>query len=692
LRAGELSTVAGTAFVVSDALGNITPGESHGVFAADTRYVSQLELQIETAEVILLRSGTLARGCSEVYATNSGKRRLSPHSLEIYRRRELTDSLTETIELTNRGDETLKVPFRVAFDADFADIFEVRSGSDHRRRRGTAKWVDGNLVFLDRRPGSERRATLQFDPPPDSISSRSINYVVTVHPGEAYRITITVEWFVPHPETTNPVPISLRDDQGSVVAWLEQVPVLESSDSELSVAYTQAVQDIATLELALDTGHHIPAAGLPWYLAIFGRDSIITSIQCLLLGRRQALGTLRTLAAYQSNEMNDFRDAEPGKIAHEIRFGELSVSETIPHARYYGTVDATPLWIILLDLTLAWDSAPSLIEELLPHAEAAMSWIDNFGDLDGDGFVEYQRRSSHGLLNQGWKDSWDSVRFAGRELAEGPIALVEVQGYVYAAKQSMANIYERIGQDRRAGDLRAQASQLKERIHDAFWMPDEEYYAMALDGQKRQVTSITSNPGHLLWSGAIDPPYAERIARRLLAPDMFSGWGIRTMSEEMGAYNPFSYHNGSIWPHDNSLIVAGLSRYGFEESAMTVINAMIDASTFFEHSRLPELFCGFARDRTPFPIDYPVACSPQAWASGSIILMLQTMAGISTADSRLQVNPLNHKRELVLRGVWFDNAVKVIDCDPCHSVAAETQILENEDDTVHIEHQQPSRD
>jgi glycogen debranching enzyme len=672
VHAGELATVAGNVFVVSDALGNLIPGEAQGLFAADTRYLSRLEVRIEGADIVLLRSGSPGRGRSEVYATNSGKQQLPPHSLEVYRRRELADDLNETIELTNRGETILEIPISIFCDADFADIFEVRGGSDLQSNQGTVAWENGAMTLRDRQSESERRTTIQFTPPPESESDGCARYALTLRPRETWGITINVKWSIPYPETNYPAPISLsHDEDGPVANWLAQAPALETDDSALLASYAQAVNDIAALEIALNSGHQIPAAGLPWYLAIFGRDSIITSLQCLLTGRRQAFGTLRTLAAYQSSELNDFRDAAPGKIAHEIRFGELAVSNTIPHARYYGTADATPLWIVLLDSTLAWNSTPALIDELLPHAEAAISWIDTYGDVDGDGFVEYERRSSHGLLNQGWKDSWDSVRFAGGEYATGPIALVEVQGYVYAAKTAMASMYERIGQDDRAGQLRAQASQLKQRIHEAFWMPGEDYYAMALDGQKRQVTSITSNPGHLLWCGAIDPPYDKHVAQRLLAPDMFSGWGIRTMSTEMNAYNPFSYHNGSVWPHDNSLIVAGLARFGFGDSAMSVINAMLDASRFFDHNRLPELFCGYARDRTPFPIDYPVACSPQAWASGSIILMLQTMAGISIADGRLRMEPLNHGRKLVLKGVRVGSSAYLLDCDPDYPLISE---------------------
>jgi glycogen debranching enzyme len=665
VRADELSTIAGNVFVVTDSFGNIVRGEARGLFAADTRYLSHYELRIESADVVLLRSGSPERGISEVYATNSGRGKLPPHSLEIHRRRELKDDFYERVDLTNRGEVPLTIPLSISCDTDFADIFEVRTGPDHDSKRRLTKYDDSTVIFQDRRRQKERQAWVIFQPAPDILSRGHARYMVTLVPGETWSLEIRIRWRVPNPETVLPVPVARQLDEDALVSdWLAHVPVLETDDPNLLLAYRQAVEDLATLEIALDSGHPIPAAGLPWYLAIFGRDSIITSLQCLITGRRQAFGTLRTLAAYQSEEDSDFRDAEPGKIAHEIRFGELAVSEAIPHARYYGTVDATALWLILLHAVTEWTADPDIVTELLPHAEKALGWIDHYGDLDGDGLIEYQRRSEYGLQNQGWKDSWDSIRFADGRLAEGPIALVEVQGYVYAAKQAMAHLYDLVGRNQDADRRRSEADKLKASIHEAFWMADQGYYALALDGSKRHVTSITSNPGHLLWCGALDPPYAQMVAEQLLSPEMFSGWGVRTMASNMKAYNPFSYHNGSVWPHDNSLIVAGLARYGINESACRLTNAMLDAATYFDENRLPELFCGYSRERTPFPVDYPVACTPQAWASGSVVLMLQTMAGITAESDGLRINPLPHGRRLRLNGVRFRGQRFALRCEP----------------------------
>jgi glycogen debranching enzyme len=665
MRADELATVAGNVFVVSDPFGNIIRGEAQGLFAADTRYLSHYEARIEAADLVLLRSGPAGPARTDIFATNSGRRRLPPHALELYRRRELSDEFLESIALTNRGEVRLEFLLEIVCDTDFSDIFEVRAGPEPVSDRRLARWDGSVLTLRDRRRPRDRQTHIRFSRPPDNLRRRRAGFAVAIEPGETWRLDVRVRWMVPDPESTRPVPIPRTPhEDGPVSEWLARVPELETDDIELLTAYRQAVHDIAALEIALDSGHPIPAAGLPWYLAIFGRDSIITSLQCLLTGRRQAYGTLRTLAAYQSREDSAFRDAEPGKIAHEIRFGELAVSGAIPHARYYGTVDATPLWLILLHAADTWGSDSGVIDELLPHAESALSWIDQYGDLDGDGLIEYQRRSEHGLENQGWKDSWDGVRFAGGQPAKGPIALVEVQGYVYAARRALAAIYDRVGRHDAAERLREQAEELKRLVHEAFWMPAEGFYAIALDGQKRQVDSITSNPGHLLWCGLPEPDAAARVAERLLSREMCSGWGIRTMATDMTAYNPFSYHNGSVWPHDNSLIIAGLARYGLGDAATRLINAMLDAAACFELNRLPELFCGYARDQTPFPVDYPVACSPQAWASGSVILMLQTMAGISARGEELVAKPLPHGRELRLSGVRFKGQHFDVDGSP----------------------------
>jgi len=401
------------------------------------------------------------------------------------------------------------------------------------------------------------------------------------------------------------------------------------TDNELfNELLNRSLRDLRALYTHTDDGA-VLAAGIPWYVTVFGRDALIASHQLLMVNTRPARDALELLAAKQGTVVDDWRDEEPGKILHEIRQGELARAGIIPHTPYYGSVDSTPWFLILYAQHFRWTGDLAFAEKLLPAAEAAIEWIDRYGDLDGDGFVEYAARSSRGMRNQGWKDSHDSVVHADGRLAEPPIALAEVQAYVYLAKERMADIYRALGRPEDARRLEDGAAELKRRFNEAFWMEDEKFFAEALDGDKRQVRSITSNPGHALYCGIVDDDKAQALAKRLLSPDMFSGWGIRTMSKAAAAYNPMSYHNGSVWPHDNALIAAGLKRYKFARSTNRVATALFDAAVQADYLRLPELFCGFTRRTPNRPVSYPIACSPQAWAAGSPYLMLQAMLGIS---------------------------------------------------------------
>lgn len=641
----NLMTVAGSTFVVSNAMGDIEPTEQHGVFAADTRFLSGLRLRLGDLHLTLLRSGPAGFAQSQIYLTNRASEGLAAQDLEVIRQRRLRRTgLTETIECTNHGSSDAVFPLQLWVDTDFADIFEVRSVETRTRRRHTRiKTESDSITFFDTVRANQRLTRVSFSNVPETIESGHATFSLTLKPRQQWALVVDVEWTVPIPESTRPVPVAKDIGNESALEWIESVPVLITDDDMLARAYERSVRDLAALEIALNSGYPIPAAGLPWYLAIFGRDSVITSLQTMLLNQRHALGTLRTLASYQAQEDNAFRDAEPGKMAHEIRFGELAISETLPHSRYYGSVDSTPLWLMLFSEYQNWVEDSLLLDELLPAAERALEWIDRHGDLDGDGFIEYARRSSSGLVNQGWKDSWDSVRFSDGRIAEPPIALVEAQGYVYSARLGMAAIYDRIGCAEKAAEQRAKAEYLKEAVQAAFWMPDQGYFAMALDGRKRQVDSITSNPGHLLWSGLPDDGMAQQIVERIMAPDMFSGWGIRTMSSEMYGYNPISYHNGTVWPHDNSLIIAGMQRYGHSDQARQAADGLLDAAQVFTLQRLPELFCGFERRQTPFPVDYPVACSPQAWAAGTIVQLIQICLGLSTTSEDLSAQPISDR-------------------------------------------------
>ncbi len=655
-----LTAVAGNKFVVSDDLGNIDAAEQQGVFAADTRFLSHFELTLGELDLILLRSGPAGFSGSQVYLTNLGSGDVLAHDLELIRRRQLRRTgLTESITITNYGRRSVVLPLQLQFDADFADIFEVRSVTHiHRTTHTRLQIDDGDLTFFDTLRENQRQTRVHFSTPPDTADGGMVVFNRTLESRQQWALEVDIQWTIPENESQSPVPITEDIGHQSVLQWIQRTPRLQTSDVDLQRGYQRAIHDLGALEIALNSGYPIPAAGLPWYLAIFGRDSIITSLQTLILNQRHARGTLRTLAAYQALKDDPFRDAEPGKIAHEIRFGELALSQAMPHSRYYGSVDATPLWLILFGEYLRWADDPTLLHDLLPAAERALAWIDRYGDLDGDGFIEYSRRSKSGLENQGWKDSYDSVRFADGRFAEGPIALVEVQGYAYAARLAMAGVYEQIGRADEASEQRARAATLKKAVQDAFWMSDEGYFAMALDGKKQQVDGITSNPGHLLWSGLLDPEKASQVVERLIAPDLFSGWGIRTMSTQMKPFNPISYHNGSVWPHDNGLILTGMHRYGHNDAALRVIEGLIDALKWFTLDRLPELFCGYDREQTPFPVDYPVACSPQAWAAGCIVQIAQVMLGLQITPDGPRANPISDKVTgmdgVLLRGEYFN--------------------------------------
>ncbi|HEX6548664.1 MAG TPA: amylo-alpha-1,6-glucosidase, partial [Candidatus Dormibacteraeota bacterium] len=405
----------------------------------------------------------------------------------------------------------------------------------------------------------------------------------------------------------------------------------------------RSLEDLRILSDRYPSGLY-PTAGTPWYAVPFGRDALITSFQCLGLNPDLAYGTLRYLALHQGTKIDPYREEEPGKILHEIRFGELAGLGEIPHTPYYGTVDATPLFLVLLVELLHWTGDLDLLSELSGSVFAALEWIDRYGDLDEDGLVEYTQRSTLGVRNQGWKDSWDSLTGADGEPAPLPAALVEVQGYVYHAKAGLARIFRRMGQPAVADRLDREAESLRRRFNELFWIPEQRFYAQALDRDKNRVASVSSNPGHGLWSGIIDAGRAEAVVGRLVAEDLFCGWGIRTLSSREPSYNPMSYHNGSVWPHDNSIIAAGMRRYGYRREPELVARSVLEAGIHFADDRLPELYCGFTRDRRfgSGPGQYLVSCSPQAWAAGALFHFLQTMVGVevNVFDKRLRIDPL----------------------------------------------------
>jgi len=434
-------------------------------------------------------------------------------------------------------------------------------------------------------------------------------------------------------DTDAPVPSKNLDD------WLSTAPKLTCEWSTLEQTYRRSLVDLAALRFFPGfVSGSLPAAGLPWFMSIFGRDSLITSYQALPFVPELAVTSLRALAAWQGTRHDEFRDEEPGKILHELRFGEMTAFEERPHSPYYGSADSTPLFLILLDETERWTGDRALVEDLEGEARAALNWIADYGDRNGDGYVEYERHMKTGLENQCWKDSWNSILFADGTMSKLPRATCEIQGYVYDAKVRTARLARTFWNDPALADrLEQEAADLKVRFNRDFWLPERDAFALAIDGDGRKVDSITSNIGHLLWSGIADSGRAAACVAHLMSDGLFSGWGIRTMAEGEGGYNPIGYHLGTVWPHDNSIIAMGLRRYGYREQAARVAMGILEAATFF-NGRLPEAFAGYRRELTRFPVEYPTACSPQAWASGTPLLMLRVLLGLEPVGDHLLVD------------------------------------------------------
>jgi glycogen debranching enzyme len=638
-----LAVKEGETFVYSDTEGNLDDraGFGLGLYHRDTRFLSHLRLRISGREPILLSSSAERAYMSFVDLTNPAlydedQQLLVPQqTLNIRRLRAVGGRVYERIRVKNYNAFAVGLDIQLAFGADFHDIFEVRGLSRPTRGHHDPPRTEGRSVeFAYLGEDHVRRVTrIEFANDPSRLEVRGdlveADFHLDLNAHETKVVAVTIEPRVGEEEVTaHDFDTVVHELRRSYEDWERDCTQIRTDNELFDQLLTRGLRDLRALYTRLDGGGVI-AAGIPWYVAVFGRDTLITSHQLLMVNTQPARESLQVLAGLQGKKVDDWRDEEPGKILHEIRRGELAGSNYLPHSPYYGSVDSTPWFLILLAQYFRWTNDRAFLDELLPAAEAALSWIDEYGDMDGDGLVEYKSRSKRGLSNHGWKDSWDSIVHTDGRLAEPPIALVEVQGYVYMAKIRMADVYAELGDHERAARLRKEAAVLRDRVAEAFWMEDEQYFAGALDGQKQQVRTVVSNPGHLLYCGAVDDEPAEKVARRLFQPDMFSGWGIRTMSKTAKAYNPMSYHDGSVWPHDNALIAAGLKRYGFVNTTNRVATAMFDAAVHSDYMRLPELYCGFTRRTPTSPVQYPVACSPQGWAAGSPFLLLQAMLGLS---------------------------------------------------------------
>jgi glycogen debranching enzyme len=642
-------------FLLSDAWGDVRPdNRGLGLYQGDTRILSRYELRIDEQRPVVLRTGGAASWGGTIQMTNPDLSRnpedktdpeavLRRQSLGIVRERLLSDGFDERIELRNYTLHPQRCRLTLRLDADFADIFEVRGA--HRERPGehlpTESDLDGVTFTYRGADARTRIVRVALGERADSVTGRDDGVVLAIDqelsPGDRWVLPVRVSAQVldaaaPRPRrlpSDRPRPVATEAAEAAHRAWLATSASITTTNAAVARAVKRALTDLRLLVCSGPApGERYIAAGVPWYSTLFGRDSIITALQLLSIRPQVARDTLTLLARLQSREVDDWRDAQPGKILHELRTGELAAAGEIPHTPYYGSVDATPLWLILLGAYERWTADAELVDRLWPAALACLEWLQRHGDLDGDGFLEYQRRSPRGLINQGWKDSAEAIRWRDGRLAEGPVALVEVQAYAYRARMELARLARGRGEEGLADRLEADARALRDRIDQAYWLEDAGTYAMALDGQKRAVDGIGSNAGHVLWCGLASPERARHVADSLLGPDLFSGWGIRTLSTRMAGYNPIGYHLGTVWPHDNAICAAGLWSHGFSTEATAVAAALLDATQYFRDSRLPELFCGFDRASSQYPVPYPVACSPQAWASGAVFQLIHAMLGL----------------------------------------------------------------
>jgi glycogen debranching enzyme len=632
-------------FAVFDSHGDIgaSSGSADGLFDCDTRYLSQLELLINGTQPLLLNSAVKDDNLNYyVDLTNpdiyvDGCLSLPKDAVHIARTIYLCDgSLRERIALTNHSSDAVALTLSLVFASDFADIFEVRG--IHRERRGTS-WTeitDAGGVLLSYRGLDDvsRETAIAFEPAPTNLGNNFGAYDVALAPGEKRTIFVTVASRGRLPKSTISFFQGLIRLNRELLAATRSAASIETSNAVLNEMFCRSMADMYMLMTATPQGPY-PYAGIPWYSTTFGRDGLITALQMLWLDPSVAAGVLRRLAFLQADKDDPRADANPGKILHEMRGGEMSALHEVPFDRYYGSVDATPLFVMLAGAYLERTGDLDLIKELWPAIERALAWIDGPGDMDGDGFVEYARGTETGLANQGWKDSHDAVFHADGTLAQGPIALVEVQGYVYAAKKAAAACARRLGQMKIAARLQRQADDLRDRFERTFWCEEIGTYALALDGAKSPCRVRTSNAGQVLLTGIASAERASRIAPMLLTDPYFSGWGIRTVAHGEARYNPMSYHNGSIWPHDNALIARGFARYGFNAGAEKIFDALMRATAYMDYRRIPELYCGFKRRRGRGPTIYPAACSPQAWAASAPFSLLESMLGMTfDADKR----------------------------------------------------------
>jgi glycogen debranching enzyme len=682
-----LTAIDGTSFILSDRSGNITGGV-HGLYVRDCRYISRWELRLGGVRPKLLSSHHVDFFSNLIFLANGDASGLAPNSISLLRRRVVGNGMEEEWEVTNHEHTTTTVPLALTVAADFFDLFDVKAqefaaledrvfAEESTRRPVRRRTTPGpTLIFTHTDGAFHGGSEVSGSPPPDLVRQGVLTWRVRLAAHETRRLRVKVALKIQrHPLARTHELSEFGQGAGQLEARMNRrrivSPRLSTPWSPLQRTFQRSVSDLGALLIEdpdispAVSGGKPPAAGLPWFMTLFGRDILITSYQLLPSGVQMAWASLRALAELQATEEDHSRDAQPGRIVHEVRRGPIAINSG--HFPYYGTIDAPLLYLVLLEEAYRWSGDDRSVRGLRGAATAILDWIEKYGDSDGDGFIEYKRRAVHGLENQSWKDSWDSMRFHNGAIARAPIATCEVQGYAYDAYRRTARLARGPWKDPRLGTrLDEKADHLYQLFNREFWTDDRGgFYHLALDRDKRPVDSKTSNMGHLLWSGIVPQERAAAVVAQLMGPGLFSGWGIRTMSTEDRGFNPISYHCGTVWPHDNSIVVAGLHRYGFHAEANRVMEATMDAAAYFEDWRMPEAFAGYPRDVGPFPIQYPTAGSPQAWAAAAPLLMLRAALGLEPDPrSRMLVTKPHLPealRDLVLHGnTAFDKVFDVV--------------------------------
>jgi glycogen debranching enzyme len=654
----------GNTFVVSDERGDIEASLSDptGLFSFDTRFLSKWVLTLNGERLNALSVDDLQYFETRFFLVPGTGTVYIDAKLSVIRRRAVGGGFHEQLTIFNHDDKPARLTVRIDAGCDFADLFEVK---DALKKKGSysARVKDGSLLLGYERETFRRETEISASAPA-RLDRDGLTFKVKLEPHGSWTTDLDVVTILGSYETGGAIAAVGRRSrpsmERSLERWLGQAPRVECDWEELKATYRRSLVDLAALRFSppVAGGKSLPAAGLPWFMTMFGRDSIFTSLQALPFAPELAATTLRALGEWQGSGLDDFRDEDPGRILHEMRYGEMTAFEERPHSPYYGCADATPLYVVLLDEYERWTGDRKLVRDLEHEARAAIAWIDEYADLLGNGYVWYQRRNEKtGLENQCWKDSWDSISFRDGRLPGFPRATCELQGYAYDAKVRAARLARLVWKDPAFADrLEREAADLKRRFNRDFWVEDGEYYALALDADGNQVDALASNNGHLLWSGIVDKSKAKAVAAHLLGPRLFCGWGVRTLAEGEGRYNPIGYHVGTVWPFDNSFIAWGLRRYGFKEESARIADGILEAAEFFD-GRLPEAFGGYPRSLTKYPVQYPTACSPQAWSTGTPLLLLRTMLGLEPHGDHLVVDPalpmrIGHLELLDIPGRW----------------------------------------